>query len=192
VLRLLRQIAGRLNRHSGPFVIHVSSIGVDVDRKFAAALIGMGLQHLDEKVLLVEIAGRAVEPAPLTSVSPSRGTARFIDPASGLLTMVVGIDEADENRAMIETIRDKAPADIDFVIVVGKALDARNDEPAADFSVVALPSEHDETAAATLLRGRVEGASLERTATLVIERSAGRRAMASQPAAPRSAAGKNA
>ena len=96
VLRLLRQIIGRLSEHAEPFVLFVSSIDRGVEAKLAAAMIGIGLRHLDERVLIVEMADQAEEPGPLLSVSSRRGTSVFTDPSTRLPTVVVGgEDEID-------------------------------------------------------------------------------------------------
>ena len=173
VLRLLRQIIGRLSQHDEPFVLLVSSIEKGAEPKLAAAMIGIGLQQLDERVLIVEMADRDEEPGPLVSVSSRRGTSIFTDPATRLPTVVVA------NEADIDAVLARNEGTFDFVVVLGRPLGEPNygtaTEARADLAVFAL-SESDPEGGAELLRERFQGRDASRKATIVItaaENSAG-------------------
>ena len=165
VLRLLRRILGRLHQHDEPFVLLVSAVERGVEGKLAAAMIGIGLQHLDERVLLVEMADRAEEPGPLTSVSTSRGTSVFTDPSTRLPTAVLAHD--NEIAAIIE----RHESGFDFVVIQGRALAEPNYSAAlegrADLTIFALAGD-DPDSAAERLGEHFAGEDVSRKATIVM------------------------
>ena len=165
VLRLLRQIIGRLSEHDEPFVLLVSSIDRGLEGKLAAAMIGIGLRHLDERVLIVEMADQAEEPGPLVSVSSRRGTSAFTDPSTLLPTVVVGSDDE------IAAILGRHEGDFNFVVILGRALGEPNYsasiETRADLTVFAL-ADSDHESAAELLGEHFAGEDCSRKATIVI------------------------
>ncbi|HEY4192243.1 MAG TPA: GumC family protein [Mesorhizobium sp.] len=175
--QLLVRITGHLNEHPKPFVLLLSSVQQGGERNLAAALIGLGLQHIKERVLVIEIAG---QPYPYGMVQRSRKP--VVDPASGLPTVVVDAlvmtpnGPADNAGAVMQILAEQQGA-FGFALVIARPLD----DPAysfalaarADLAIYALTPAQQRAGAISWIGQRLapKGAAdgLARTATVVIE-----------------------
>jgi uncharacterized protein involved in exopolysaccharide biosynthesis len=176
VQELLVRITDRLDEGGRPFVILLTSIHEGFESGATATLIGIGLQHVKQKVLVVEIADRPAGTGQSAGKAKQRATGPFTDPASGLQTIVVSIDPADaggEAGALAPILAGPAQ-EFDFVLVVGHPLShpAFSPEPidGSDLVIFALSSADWMSGAAAWLGGRLSPAVLKRSATIVIER----------------------
>ena len=136
---------------------------------------GIGLQHVKQKVLVVEIADRSADTGQNGSTAP-HATGPFTDPASGLQTIMVSVDAADasgEAGALAPILAGPAQQ-FDFVLVIGHPLShpGFSAEPidGSDLVIFALSSADWMSGAASWLGGRLSPEVLKRSATIVIER----------------------
>lgn len=191
--RLLVAITNRLNEHAKPFVLFFSSIEQGAERNLAAALVGIGLQHIKERVLVVEIAGRPSQP--VHHLPAPRSRRPVIDPASGLSTVVVDAVVMSnsgpmDNAATIAQVLAEQQGAFDFALVIGRPLGDPFYSPVvaarADLAIYALTPAQRGTGAVSWLRQRLAVAGPARTATMVIEQSLD--AMRPRPVAANSAA----
>ncbi|MHA6643850.1 GumC family protein [Mesorhizobium sp. A623] len=189
--QVLVQITNRLNEHPKPYVLFFSSIQKGSERNLAAALIGIGLQHIKERVLVIEIAGQARQLPALRSRRP------MIDPASGLPTILVdatvmGKNGPMDNSSAVSGILAEQRGAFDFALVVGRPMADPLYNPAlaagADMAIFAFtPAQRGSGAA--WLQQRLAPTNIARTATLVIEQVRDRPAMAGAQARPVAANG---
>jgi hypothetical protein len=106
-----------------PFVLLVSSLRNGGERHMAAAAIGIGLDHINQKVLVVDLVASATQPA-----SPAMAGLRaapFVDPSSGLRTMIVDTGawparSAGEAAGLVDGWMAISGAPADFVIVIDR------------------------------------------------------------------------
>jgi uncharacterized protein involved in exopolysaccharide biosynthesis len=176
VQELLVRITDRLDESGRPFVILLTSIHAGFESSATATLIGIGLQHVKQKVLVVELADRSADAGRNAAKAKRRATGPFTDPASGLQTMVVSIDPADaggEAGALAPILAGPAQ-EFDFVLVIGHPLGhpGFNPEPidGSDLVIFALSSADWMSGAAAWLGGRLPPEVLRRSATIVLER----------------------
>lgn len=186
--QLLVQITGRLTEHPKPFVLFFSSIQQGNERNLVAAMIGIGLQHIRERVLVIEVAGRPRQPL---QIAMPRSTRPMVDPVTGLATVLVdaaimGRDGPLDNSAIVSQVLAEQQGAYDFALVVGRPL---NDPlynstlaASADLSIYALTPDQ-RVQGALWLRQRLAGAALARTATVVIEQTHERSAAIEPPSA---------
>lgn len=172
VVRLLKEIIGRLEQHDRPFLILFSSPQPAPAASYACAMVGLGLEAANESAVVVEFAAAPRGPAPLLSVAVRRGPEEFRDPASGLRTMVLDKPSATAGGAeMVRDIVAQADATSDFVLVdVGPFSDTAWWRPlsaAADLVLFALGPGDAPDAAATLAKN-LPAETLEHSATLVV------------------------
>lgn len=159
-----------------PFVLLVSSLRGGGERHMAAAAIGIGLDHIHQKVLVVDLVAAAMQPA-----SPAMAGLRappFVDPSSGLRTMIVDMGAsvartAGEAAGLVERWAAASAAPADFVIVIdrpfgdparGVGLAAR-----ADLIVFALGPTDRDSGGGEWLRDRLPASELGRSATIVVD-----------------------
>lgn len=186
VEQLLVAVTDRLRPDARPpFVLLVSSLRNGGERHIAAAAIGIGLDHIHQTVLVVDLVAAAMQPG-----SPAMNGLRagpFVDPSSGLRTMI-----ADAGAAVARTAGDAArlvdhwvalsgvPAD--FVLVIeppfgdpgrSAGLAAR-----ADLAVFALSPADRDSGGADWLRDRLAPAERGRSAAMVVAMAADGRAAA--------------
>jgi succinoglycan biosynthesis transport protein ExoP len=177
VLDLLWRILGRLGKRAKPLVLVVSSIGDGPERTLAAAMIGIGLQHAGEKVLVVELSD---SPDPRAArVSPAMRAGRvFVDASSGLPTVVRGTTSAKNKRPFsdagaLHKVLAEAGGGFDFMVVVDRPMTEGKWSPpalAADADLVLFALTHSEVAteAAAALRECLSPAELDRSAMFVV------------------------
>jgi uncharacterized protein involved in exopolysaccharide biosynthesis len=180
--KVLVQVTNRLNEHPKPYVLFFSSIQKGSERNLAAALIGIGLQHIKERVLVIEIAGQSRQSPALRSRRP------MIDPASGLPTVLVdatvmGKNGPMDNSGAVSAILAEQQGAFDFALVVGRPMADPLYNPAlatgADMAIFALtPAQRGSGAA--WLRQRLGPTGVARAATLVIEQVRDRPAIGAQ------------
>jgi uncharacterized protein involved in exopolysaccharide biosynthesis len=194
VQELLVRITDRLDEGGRPFVIMLTSIHGGFESSATATLVGIGLQHVKQKVLVVEIADRSADAGRAGNTAP-RSTGPFTDPASGLQTIMVSVDAADpggEAGALAPILAGPAQQ-FDFVLVIGQPLSHPGFSPepidGSDLVIFALSSADWMSGAASWLGGRLSPAVLKRSATIVIERDPDD--PADFPEGPTVAAGKN-
>lgn len=126
---LLAQLLSRLGRGASPYLLVLSSLREGMERSVAADLLGIGLQRIRGRALLIEIAGSADEPVALHSASRTGRSGVFVDTATGLPTVV--LPARDGRRLAAGAVRQIARETgllIDFILVIGRPLD----EPAHD------------------------------------------------------------
>jgi uncharacterized protein involved in exopolysaccharide biosynthesis len=176
VQELLVRITDRLDEGGRPFVILLTAIHDGFESIAAATLIGIGLQHVKQKVLVVEIADRPAETKRSTGQTRRRATGPFTDPASGLQTMVLSVDpaEAGGDAGALEPILAGPAQDFDFVLVIGHPLSHPDFSPepidGSDLVIFALDSADWISGAGSWLHGKLSPAVLGRSATVVIDR----------------------
>ncbi|WP_181407994.1 GumC family protein [Pararhizobium mangrovi] len=177
VLRLLRRILGRLDDHAEPFVLSVAPLVEGSEHKLAAALVGLGLRQLDERVLVVEVAADDDQPGAASSISARRGTAIFTDQASGLETIVLARDaEGTEGYHDIHALLDQIGNDFDFVVIVAASTSSRDEsfariEAISDLAITAFASTTAKERAADDLGARDDDGTGPQRAVIVVERS---------------------
>ncbi|MGB3536660.1 MAG: GumC family protein [Mesorhizobium sp.] len=190
--RLLVAITNRLNEHPKPFVLFFSSIQQGAERNLAAALVGIGLQHIRERVLVVEIAGQPGQP--VHHLPAPRSRRPVVDPASGLPTVVVDAmvmsnNGPMDNAATVAQVLAEQKGAFDFALVIGRPLSEPFYSPVvaarADLAIYVLNPAQRGTGALSWLRQRLAVAGPARTATVVIEQSLD--AMRPRPVAANSA-----
>jgi hypothetical protein len=173
--QLLVQVTSRLNEHPKPFVLFFSSIQQGNERNLAAALIGIGLQHIKERVLIIEVAGR---PRPTSyQMQAPRSRRPAVDPVTGLPTVLVdaaimGDGGPIDNSAAVSHILAEQKGAFDFALVVGRPLSdplySSSLATSADLAIYALtPAQR--VPGALWLRQRLAVTGLDRIATVVIE-----------------------
>ncbi|MGN6552093.1 MAG: GumC family protein, partial [Pararhizobium sp.] len=129
ILKLLTQAIQGTERHARPFVLVVSSLTEGMERRLAAALIGIGLQEVNETVLVVDVSRAGDRASPSYRAAVERAPLRLsVDPASGLPTTTVGADRlrasgptaiALEAAELIGETRDA----FDFLIIAARPMD---------------------------------------------------------------------
>jgi hypothetical protein len=176
--QLLVQVTNRLREHPKPFVLFFSSIQQGAERNLAAALIGIGLQHIRERVLIIEIAGQPRQPVHHVAAPRSRRPA--IDPASGLSTVVVDAVVMTNNGPMdnagtVGQVLAEQKGAFDFALVIGRPLGDPLYSSAlavrADLAIYALSPAQQRSGAVSWLRQRLATTGLARTATVMIEQT---------------------
>jgi hypothetical protein len=178
VQELLVRITDRLDEGAKPFVILLTSIHEGLESSAAATLIGIGLQHVKQKVLVVEVADRPAD-AGTRRQAASRATGPFTDPASGLQTMVVSADPdgAGGETGALTPILAGPGQQFDFVLVIGHPLSHPGFSPepidGSDLVIFALNSADWMAGTVAWLRGRLSPGVLRRSATIIIERDPG-------------------
>ncbi len=176
VQQLLVRITDRLDETGRPFNILLTSIGEGIESSAAATLIGIGLQHVDQKVLVVEMAGQSTNGHDVNRPSARRQTGPFTDPASGLQTVFVSAESVDAGgkSGALDEIMAESGKEFDFVLVIGQPLSHPAFSAAlladTDLVIFALNSEDWMAGAASWLRDRLSESVLERSATVVIDR----------------------
>jgi hypothetical protein len=159
--RLARQASDRLGKSASPRIIVVSSLHDGVERRLAAAALGLALQHAGRRVLVVElaegtgqfVAGMSMQTAPQDRV--------FTDAASGLATLVRRVPAADRRRPLSEPgalrqLLSQARGSYDVMIVLDRPMTEGSWEPPAlpldaDLVLFALsPAEMDPGSVAAL------------------------------------------
>jgi uncharacterized protein involved in exopolysaccharide biosynthesis len=179
VQELLVRITDRLDEGSKPFVILLTSIHEGLESSAAATLIGIGLQHVKQNVLVVEIADRPANTDGARRRTASRATGPFTDPASGLQTMVVSVDpdDAEGETGALTPILAGPAQQFDFVLVIGHPLSHPGFSPepidGSDLVIFALNSADWMAGTVAWLRGRLSPGVLRRSATIIIERDPG-------------------
>ncbi len=185
VEQLLVAITDRLRPGTRPpFVLLVSSLRNGGERHMAAAAIGIGLDHIHQKVLVVDLVAPAMQP-----VSPAMAGLRaapFVDPSSGLQTMIVDAGAsvarvAVEAAMQVDNWVARSGAPVDFVVVIdrpfGDAGRSTGLAARADLIVFALgPADRD--AGREWLHDRLAPTESERGTTLVVEMAPSRAASA--------------
>ena len=176
VEQLLVAITDRLRPEAGPpFVLLVSSLRNGGERHMAAAAIGIGLDHIHQKVLVVDLVAAAMQPA--SPAMSSLRAAPFIDPSSGVRTMIVDsaafvARTAAEAAALVDHWVAISGAPADFVVVIDRpfgdpgrsaGLAAR-----ADLAVFALSPADRNARGGDWLCDRLAPAERGRTATMVV------------------------
>jgi hypothetical protein len=158
-----------------PFVLLVSSLRNGSERHMAAAAIGIGLDHIHQKVLVVDLAAATMQPA-----SPAMAGLRaapFVDPSSGLRTMIVDMGSsivrtAEEASGLVDHWMARSAAPADFVVIVDRpfgdpsrsaGLAAR-----ADLIVFALGPTDRDSGGSEWLRDRLTPPELGRSATILV------------------------
>jgi uncharacterized protein involved in exopolysaccharide biosynthesis len=186
VEQLLVAITDRLRPGARtPFVLLVSSLRNGGERHMAAAAIGIGLDHIHQNVLVVDLVAAAMQPA-----SPAMAglrTAPFVDPSSGLRTMIVDAAAsvartAGEAAGLVDHWVAMSGVPADFVVVIDRpfgdpgrsaGLAAR-----ADLAVFALSPADRNSGGGDWLRDRLAPAERDRSATMVVTMTADRQAAA--------------
>jgi succinoglycan biosynthesis transport protein ExoP len=118
-LNWLSEVLGQLDKRSEPHIILFSSIGDGMVHSVAAELMGIALQRIKGKPLLIEIANWTQEPAPLRSSFGAAGAGTFRDAASGLTTLVVPV-VAD--AAAARDIARRTGLAVDFILIAGRPM----------------------------------------------------------------------
>ncbi|MGK6317029.1 GumC family protein [Neorhizobium sp. DT-125] len=170
LLQLVRRIISRLTEHPKPYVLAVSSIHNPFEAKLAGAMIGIGLQHAGQDVLVVEFGGR-----PRLEIPARRGTGMFVDSASGLQTVTYNTaaerSPASRDRLIMDDILTDAEA-FDFVLMMAPSVtdSGWNTElfADADLMLFALGPSEETSEAVKLLRQRFDAEQIRRCATLAI------------------------
>jgi hypothetical protein len=159
-----------------PFVLLVSSLRNGGERHMAAAAIGIGLDHIHQKVLVVDLVAALQQPA--SPVLAGLRAAPFIDPSSGLRTMVADIDPlavrtSEAASRLVDDWVARAAAPVDFAIIIDRPFGdpARSAGLAAraDLIVFALGPNDRESGGDEWLRDRLAPDELARSTALVIE-----------------------
>ncbi|OBZ95834.1 exopolysaccharide biosynthesis protein [Pararhizobium polonicum] len=164
LLQLVRRIILHLTEHPKPYVLLVSSIHNPFEAKLAGAMIGIGFQQADQKVLVVEFDGSA-----------RHGTGVFVNGASGLQTVVYNTAASRAGGTGRRFTADDILADagaFDFVLMMGPAVIDNSWDPElfadADLMLFALGPSEEESEATSLLRKHLDSDQIRRSATLVI------------------------
>lgn len=164
-----------------PFVLVVSSLRNGGERHMAAAAIGIGLDHIHQRVLVVDLVASAMQPA-----SPAMAGLRaapFVDPSSGLRTMIVDTGaalarSAGEASALVERWMALSGAPADFVVIVDRPFGdpARSTALAAraDLMVFALSPADRDSGGGDWLRDRLSPADRARGTVIVVAMAADR------------------
>jgi hypothetical protein len=186
VEQMLVAITDRLRPQARPpFVLLVSSLRNGGERHMAAAAIGIGLDHIHQKVLVVDLVAAAMQPA--SPAMPGLRAAPFIDPASGVRTMIVDsaafvAQTATEGADLVDHWVAMSGAPTDFVVVIDRpfgdpgrsaGLAAR-----ADLAVFALSPADRNAGGGDWLRERLAPADRGRGATMVVAMASERPAQA--------------
>lgn len=179
VVQLLKEVVGRLERNEKPYVLLVSSLREGSERALAAAMIGIGLERANESVLVVEIAAAPHRPMPLLSVSTRNDPGFFVDPASGLRTMIFRPRAHGADAGLASEIRAEAGDGFDFIVVLGRSLGERSWSPMlaedADLVLFALAEDEAPEAEAVLYEG-LPATVRSRSATVILAADENRRA----------------
>jgi succinoglycan biosynthesis transport protein ExoP len=165
VLKLMRQITLHLDDHPMPFVLLVSSTRSGVEARLAGAMVGIGLQRVDQSVLVIDIDGQSDRPG------------LFVDAASGLRTIVCGSATRKNPEASgLHTVRGilaEAGTAFDFVVVIAPSFSENGWTPElfarADLVLLALRPSEPASQAAELLERHLGIGQIGRSATLVID-----------------------
>lgn len=183
ILKLLTQAIQKTDRHSRPFVLVVSSLAEGIERRLATALIGIGLQEINETVLVVEVSRAGDRAAPAYRAALERAPLRLsVDPASGLPTTVIGADRlrasgpaaiALEAAELIGETRDA----FDFLIIAARPMDEDDCGAAlaesADLMICAMSPEEDDAGAAEDAAERLASVRSGQIATIVVSADPG-------------------
>lgn len=158
-----------------PFVLLVSSLRGGGERHMAAAALGIGLDHIHQNVLVVDLVRPATQ-----QTSPTLAGLRaspFIDPSSGLRTMVVdagaamALSDAEAESLMSQWLA-RAGAPVDFVIVIDQPFGGPGRSAGfaarADLIVFAL-APADQESGSMWLRDRLAPEERARSTTMVVD-----------------------
>lgn len=162
-LKLVRSIVARLNEHPAPYRLLISSLHGAEEAKLAGAMIGIGLQHAGQNVLVVELTS---QPWP-----PEASAGVFVNGASGLPTLVHALASAEDARAFVleEAV---AGGDFDFVLLLAPPVAGREWRATSSYStdlmLFALTAEEGAAPPHDLLRRHLRAEDAARSATLVI------------------------
>jgi hypothetical protein len=192
VEQLLVAITDRLRPGTTPpFVLLVSSLRNGGERHMAAAAIGIGLDHIHQNVLVVDLVAAAMQP-PSPAMTALRA-APFVDAASGLRTMIVdaGASAArtsGEFARLVDHWVAMSGAQADFVVVIDRPFGdpgrSAGLAAGADLSVFALSPADLGSGGGDWLRDRLAPAERGRSATMVVAVATDRPATADTRQAP--------
>jgi uncharacterized protein involved in exopolysaccharide biosynthesis len=192
VEQLLVAITDRLRPGTTPpFVLLVSSLRNGGERHMAAAAIGIGLDHIHQNVLVVDLVAAAMQP-PSPAMTALRA-APFVDTASGLRTMIVdaGASAArtsGEFARLVDHWVAMSGAQADFVVVIDRPFGdpgrSAGLAAGADLSVFALSPADLGSGGGDWLRDRLAPAERGRGATMVVAVATDRPAAADTRQAP--------
>jgi hypothetical protein len=156
-----------------PFVLLVSSLRNGGERHMAAAAIGIGLDHIHQKVLVVDLVTAAMQPA--SPATAGLRAAAFDDPSSGLRTIVADPSmarTAGEATGLVQHWLARSGAQADFVVVIDRPFGdpARSAGLAAraDLVVFALAPADRDAGGGDWLRDPLPPAERGRSATMVV------------------------
>jgi uncharacterized protein involved in exopolysaccharide biosynthesis len=181
VERLLEQIIGRLKDHAKPYVLRVSAPRNSPERRLAAAMVGIGLRNVQQRVLVIDVSSNH-RPTGGNMDDPLARALPFTDPASGLQTIAIGpavLAEASGSHmdGILRRLMMRSGSAADFLVIVDCPLDEPNYVSAlgahADLSLYALGPADRKSGAASQLADFLSAADLDRSATLVIEMEPG-------------------
>lgn len=172
VLQLLERISQHLGGHPKPVVLLASSLHSASQADFAARLIGIGLQRVGQKVLMVEIGLRTEREASSRAI----GRRIFTDATSGLQTIIFHAPAETERQSKSHPdfggILVEAGHRFDFIILTGLSAAGVDWDPhlfsAVDLMLFALGPGETASEAASLLRRRLEGDQIRRSAMFTI------------------------
>jgi len=158
-------------------VLLASSIHSSAQADFAARLIGIGLQRVGQKVLMVEIGSQAGR----QTSSRMIGQGIFTDGTSGLQTVIfhAGAETGrrSESAPDFGSILVEAGHRFDFIILAGLSAAGVDWDPhlftAADLMLFALGPSEVASEAANLLRHRLEDDQIRRSALFTIVTESG-------------------
>jgi hypothetical protein len=165
-----------------PFVLLVSALRGGGERHLAAAAIGIGLDHIHQSVLVVDLVANSGQP-----VSPALAGLRaapFVDPSSGLRTMIVdsasvAVPTAAQADGMIGHWVARSGTPADFVVIVDRPFGdlgrSAGLAACADLVVFAL-GPADLADGNHWLGGRLAPDERARSAAMVVEAAPGRTA----------------
>ncbi|HVW56883.1 MAG TPA: GumC family protein [Rhizobiaceae bacterium] len=170
VLQLLERISQHLNGRPKPVVLLASSIHNNPQAEFAGRLIGIGLQRIGQKVLMVEIGTEAGRQA----LSRAAQHGIFTDDTSGLQTVAfdAAVETEKGNNANFGGVLAEAGRRFDFIILVGLSAAGADWDPhlfaEADLTLFALAPGEAATEAASLLRRHLKADQIGRSAMFTV------------------------
>jgi uncharacterized protein involved in exopolysaccharide biosynthesis len=172
VLQLLERISQHLSGRPKPVILLASSIHNSTQAEFAGRLIGVGLQRVGQKVLMIEIGTEAGRQA--SSHATQNGI--FIDDTTGLQTVAfdaaAAINRQSESSTDFGSILLEAGRRFDFIILVGLSAAGADWDPnlfaEADLTLFALEPGEAPSEAASVLRHRLKADQIARSAMFTI------------------------